>query len=44
MKRVDEEMQSTLHKKTKEGVFTYAQKERIQWVLENLGMIAIVGA
>lgn len=44
MKRVDEEMQSTMHKKTKEGTFNYANKERIQWVLENLGMVAIVGA
>lgn len=44
MKKVDEEMQSTLHKKTKEGVFNYANKERISWVQEYLGMIAIVGA
>lgn len=37
-------MQATLHKITKEGTFNYANKERIFWVLENLGMIAIVGA
>lgn len=44
MKKIDEEMQMTLHKKTKEGTFNYANKERISWVIENLGMIAIVGA
>lgn len=43
MGRVDMEMQSTLKKITKESVFVYANKERTQWVLENLGMVAIVG-
>ena len=43
MGKVDEEMQSTLKKITKEAIFVYANKERKQWVLENLGMVAIVG-
>jgi len=43
MGKVDEEMQSTLKKITKESVFHYANKERTQWVLDNLGMVAIVG-
>lgn len=44
MKTVDEEMQRTLHKKTKEATFHYGNKERIPWFLDNLGMTAIVGA
>lgn len=36
-------MQTTLHRKTKEAVFNYHNKERIPWILENIGMIAIVG-
>lgn len=43
MIKVDEEMQRTLHKKTKESTFQYANQERALWVLENLGMCAIVG-
>ena len=43
MTKVDEEMQRTLHKITKEASFFYAQKERLTWVLENLGMVVIVG-
>lgn len=43
MTKVDEEMKRTLHKITKEATFKYGSQERIQWVLENLGMVAIVG-
>ena len=43
MTGVDIEMQSTLKKITKESTFGYANEERIPWVLENLGMVAIVG-
>jgi dynein heavy chain len=43
MTRVQDEMITTLHRTTKEKVFNYASKERVQWVLENLGMVAIVG-
>ena len=43
MIKVDEEMQRTLHKKTKQSAFQYANQERALWVLDNLGMCAIVG-
>jgi dynein heavy chain len=43
MTRVDEEMQTTLKKITKESTYHYANKERIGWILENIGMVAIVG-
>lgn len=33
MTKVDEEMQSTLKKMTKESVFHYANKERVPWIL-----------
>lgn len=33
MTNVDNEMQKTLHKITKESTFHYANKDRIQWVL-----------
>lgn len=36
-------MKKTLHKIMKEAVFKYGQQERVAWVLENLGMIAIAG-
>lgn len=44
MTDLDEEMQRTLHQITKEATFHLSSKERIPWVLENLGMVAIVGA
>jgi len=44
MTKMDIEMQATLHRKTKEASFVYANQERIPWVLANLGMVAIVGA
>lgn len=43
MIKVEDEMICTLKKITKEQVFYYAKKERAVWVLENLGMTAIVG-
>lgn len=43
MTKVDEEMKRTLHKIMKEAVFKYGKQERIAWVLENLGMVAISG-
>jgi hypothetical protein len=43
MIKVDEEMISTLKKQTKESTFYYGHKERLTWILENLGMVAIVG-
>jgi dynein heavy chain, axonemal len=44
MIKLDEEMIRTIHRTTKESTFYYSTKERIPWVLENLGMVAIVGA
>ncbi len=41
---IDEEMQSTLHAITKEAVFNYPSIEKNDWMLNNLGMIAIVGS
>ena len=36
-------MKKTLHRITKEATFKYGSQERVAWVLENLGMVAIVG-
>lgn len=43
MTKVDIEMKKTLHRIMKESVFKYGNQERIAWVLDNLGMIAIAG-
>lgn len=43
MTKVDDEMQSTLKKMTKEAVFHYGSKERIPWILQQIGMISIAG-
>ena len=43
MTKVDHEMKRTLHRITKEAAFKYGSQERVAWVLENLGMVAIVG-
>jgi dynein heavy chain, axonemal len=43
MGRMDQEMQSTLKKITKECVYNYANMERLKWVLECKGMVTIVG-
>eukprot|EP00976_Prorocentrum_cordatum_P057852 1165858-Prorocentrum_minimum.AAC.2 len=44
MTGVESEMRSTLHIISKEGTFFYAKKARRQWILENLGMTALVGS
>ncbi|KAK3269901.1 Dynein heavy chain cytoplasmic, partial [Cymbomonas tetramitiformis] len=44
MKDVETEMRKTLYQITKEGVFYYAKKPRRQWILENLGMVTLVGS
>ena len=44
MTNVDLEMQSTLHRICKEATFNYPSIERTDWILKNLGMIAIVGS
>lgn len=43
MTEVEAEMRRTLHVITKEAVFYYAKKARRPWILENLGMCALVG-
>jgi dynein heavy chain, axonemal len=43
MNKLDEEMFTTLHKFTKEGVYYCAESERIPWIIKNLGMVSIVG-
>lgn len=44
MNKVDEEMIETLHRISKEGVFYYAERDRVEWVTENLGMVALLGS
>jgi len=43
MIKIDEEMKKTLHVIAKKAVFSYAKEERIPWVKDQLGMIALVG-
>ena len=43
MTKVDIEMQGTLKSITKEATFHYPSRERTDWILENLGMVSIVG-
>jgi len=44
MTSVDNLMQKTLRKITKEGVFMCAKMERIKWIEKYIGMVVIVGA
>jgi len=44
MFRVEEEMKRTLHVHAKKGVFFYAKTDRIEWIRQQLGMIALVGS
>jgi len=43
MTKVEGEMRRTLHDIMKEGVFYYAQMERVKFVMKYLGMVAITG-
>ena len=43
MTRVDQEMKKTLHVFTKKAVFYYAKMDRIEWIKQQLGMVALVG-
>ena len=43
MNRVDDEMKSTLHLIVKKAIFHYAKQDRVDWIKEQLGMVAIVG-
>lgn len=44
MTRAEAEMQKSLHSITKEGVFSYATKDRLHWVNDQLGMVAVSGS
>lgn len=44
MTAVETEMQRTLQQITKEAVFHYADQDRLEWVWNNLGMVATVGS
>lgn len=44
MFRVEDEMKRTLHVHTKKGVFFYAKEDRIEWIKQQLGMVALVGS
>lgn len=43
MNKVDEEMKATLLVLSKKAVFHYARSDRIGWIKEQLGMVALVG-
>jgi dynein heavy chain len=43
MNRVDLEMKESLLMITKKAVFHYAKSNRIDWVKEQIGMVAVVG-
>ena len=43
MTKIDEEMQITIKKITKENTYNYPNKDRLAWIIENIGMVAIVG-
>jgi len=43
MTKVDQEMQATLKKITKEAVYYYHKDERVAWVKKQLGMVCLVG-
>jgi dynein heavy chain len=43
MNRVDDEMKETLKMITKKAVFHYAKADRIEWIKEQIGMVALAG-
>jgi dynein heavy chain len=43
MTKVDEEMKESLLMITKKAVFHYAKAVRIDWIKEQIGMVALVG-
>lgn len=43
MTKVDEEMKETLTTITKKAVFYYARSDRVEWIKEQIGMVALVG-
>jgi len=43
MTRVDLEMKKTLHVLAKKATFFYAKMDRVEWIKQQLGMVALVG-
>eukprot|EP00741_Cyanophora_paradoxa_P015322 tig00000194_g14791.t1 len=43
MTNVEAEMRRTLRLIMKEAVFSYPKKDRLEWIMENLGMVGICG-
>lgn len=43
MNKVDEEMKNTLKLICKKAVHHYAKSDRIEWIKEQIGMVALVG-
>lgn len=43
MNKVDEEMKSTLMVLSKKAVHSYATSDRVTWIKEQIGMVALVG-
>eukprot|EP01018_Ginkgo_biloba_P029502 Gb_13874 [translate_table: standard] len=44
MKRVESEMRRSLYQISKEGIYYYAKSRRMDWILNNLGMVTLVRA
>lgn len=43
MNDVQDQMKSTLHSMAKKAVYYYAKTPRVDWIYDNLGMLALVG-
>jgi dynein heavy chain len=43
MNKIDEEMKATLLLMTKKSVFHYARSDRIEWIKDQIGMVALLG-
>jgi dynein heavy chain len=43
MNKIDEEMKATLLLMTKKSVFHYARSDRIDWIKDQIGMVALLG-
>eukprot|EP00958_Prasinococcus_capsulatus_P027403 scaffold5502_cov390-Prasinococcus_capsulatus_cf.AAC.6 len=44
LRAVESEMRKTLHRLAQEGVFHYAKLTRTKWIMQNLGMVTLVGS
>lgn len=43
MNKVDDEMKSSLTLMAKKATFNYAKTDRIEWICDQIGMIALLG-